>query len=416
MNPTIQPGMHPDAESLTAFAEQVLPAAEREEILAHMSTCGRCREVVFLAQQAAEEDQPEPLAAAVDAPTKPRTSWLNWRWAWIPATACVGLIGLAVMQHYRRTASETQTATNVAPTDALRAAGSPKAEVQKPLTQNEPKPPGLAKSSGVVEEREVAPQTSRRDETNQLEEKKLADQKDLALGAAPPPVLQAPGVAEGSIHGMMAARAKNAPVGGPSAQNEFQQQNMANQQSILRQSQSAQLDAANKTANAATTPGAESETITVQAQTKAQTQTQSMAPSAPRQTPTPASVSVLPATEQNDAISLAGAAGKRKKEKASLPNGHELLSMASAADRTIALDTQGALFLSEDSGKHWKPVRTQWTGRAVLLRSLNAADKGSTLSALKASPTAQFELVNDDLQTWQSTDGTIWTLRAMPGK
>ena len=35
MNPTIQPGMHPDAESLTAFAEQVLPVAEREEILSH---------------------------------------------------------------------------------------------------------------------------------------------------------------------------------------------------------------------------------------------------------------------------------------------------------------------------------------------------------------------------------------------
>jgi len=415
MNPTIQPGMHPDAESLTAFAEQVLPAAEREEILAHMSTCGRCREVVFLAQQAAEEDQPEPLAAAVDAPTKPRTSWLNWRWAWIPAAACAGLIGLAMMQHYRRTASETQTATNVAPTDSLREAVSPGPEVQKPLTQNEPKPPGLAKSSGVVAEREVAPQTSARDKAKQLEEKKLADQKDVAPGAASPTFVQAPGVAGGSIHGMMAARAKNAPLGGPSAQNQFQQQNMANQQNMLRQSQSAQLDAANKTANAATTPRAESETVTVQAQTQAQTQTQTVAPTAPSETPTPASVSVLPATEQNDAISLAGA-GITKKEKASLPNGHELLSMVSAANRTIALDTKGALFLSEDGGKHWMPVRTQWTGRAVLLRALNAADKGSTLSALKASPTAKFELVNDDLQTWQSIDGTIWTLWAMPGK
>src|SRR5579863_1024179 len=105
MNPTIQPGMHPDAESLTAFAEQVLPAAEREEILAHMSTSGRCREVVFLAQQAPEEDQREPLAAAVDEPIKTRTSWFNWRWAWIPAAACAGLIGLAVMQHSRRTAT-----------------------------------------------------------------------------------------------------------------------------------------------------------------------------------------------------------------------------------------------------------------------------------------------------------------------
>lgn len=409
MNPTIQPGMHPDAESLTAFAEQVLPAAEREEILAHVSTCGRCREVVFLAQQAAEEDQPEPVAAAVDAPIKPRTSWFNWRWAWIPAVACAGLIGIAIVQHSRRVATETQTATNVAPTDSLQTAGSPRPEVQKPLTQNEPKPPRLAKSSGVIAEREVASQTSRRDEAKKLEEKKPADQKDFALGAAPPPVIQAPGVAGGSIHGMMAARAKNAPVGGPSALNEFQQQNTANQQNMLQQSQSAQLDAANKTANAASAPRAESETVTVQAQT--------VVPMVPAETPAPAQVNVLPATEQDYAISLAGAAaGISKKEKASLPNGHELLSIVSAANRTIALDTKGALFLSEDGGKHWNPVRTQWTGRAVLLRSLNAADKGSTLNALKTSPAAKFELVSDDLQTWQSTDGTIWTLQAMPGK
>src|SRR6202041_3329046 len=102
MNPTIQPGMHPDAESLTAFAEQMLPADEREEILAHMSGCSRCREIVFLAQQAEEEDQPEPIAAAADVPGKPRTFWFNWRWAWIPAAACAGIIGVAVLQHSRR--------------------------------------------------------------------------------------------------------------------------------------------------------------------------------------------------------------------------------------------------------------------------------------------------------------------------
>ena len=88
-------------------------------------------------------------------------------------------------------------------------------------------------------------------------------------------------------------------------------------------------------------------------------------------------------------------------------------------DRTIALDTKGALFVSEDGGKHWKPVRTQWTGRAVIVRSLNTAEKGNALGALgamKMSPTAKFELVTDDLQTWLSADGNIWTLQAMPGK
>ncbi len=57
MNPTAQSGMHPDAESLTAFAEQLLPAAERDQILMHMATCRRCREVVFLAQHARRSER-----------------------------------------------------------------------------------------------------------------------------------------------------------------------------------------------------------------------------------------------------------------------------------------------------------------------------------------------------------------------
>jgi hypothetical protein len=41
--------VHPDADLLSAFAEQSLPAAEREQILGHLALCGSCREVVALA-------------------------------------------------------------------------------------------------------------------------------------------------------------------------------------------------------------------------------------------------------------------------------------------------------------------------------------------------------------------------------
>jgi hypothetical protein len=404
MNPTIQPGMHPDAESLTAFAEQLLPAAEREEILSHMSTCGRCREVVFLAQQAAEEDQPAPVPSA-DAPRKPRTSWFNWRWAWIPAAACAGIIGVAVLQHSRRAATERQTATNVAPTDDLRAAGSPKEEIQKQVTQNERKQNQPAKSSGIVAERESISPAPRRDEAKKLDEKMPTDQKDLALGAAaPPPVVFAPGVAGGSTNGMMSARAKTSPIGGPSAANQVQQQNAANQQNMLQQSSGAQSDAAKSTVNAAAARRSESETVTVEAQPLVPTQ------------PAAAQIDAIRATEENKAAVPANLAGFIKKEKASLPNGLDALSVASDAGRTVALDTKGALFLSEDGGKHWKPVRTQWTGRAVLVRSLTASDKGAAFDALKVSQSAKFELVTDDLQKWLSADGNIWTLQAMPGK
>ncbi len=409
MNPTIQSGMHPDAESLTAFVEQLLPAAERGEILAHMSTCSRCREVVFLAQQASEENQPVPVSAAADAPIKPRTSWLNWKWAWIPAAACAGLFAFAVVHHYQGV--ETQTAANVAPTDSLQAVGTPKTEIQKPVSQNESKQTKPAKSPAVVAEREIVPQTSRRDEAKEQEERKPTDQKDLVLGGAAPQLAQAPGAAGGSIHGKMAARAKSAPIGGPSATNQFQQQNAANQQNMLQQSQNAKVDSANKAVNAPSVPRAESETVTVQAETVIPTQLSA--------TPAAAQANVIPTIKQNKAVSMADAAGISKKQKVSLPNGLEALSVASDAGRTIALDTKGALLVSEDGGKHWKPVRTQWTGRAVSVRSLNTAEKGNALGALgamKVSPVPKFELVTDNLQTWVSADGNTWTLQAMPGK
>src|ERR1700760_4869769 len=40
---------HPDADTLTAYVEQLLPAAERKLVLQHISLCGDCREIVFLA-------------------------------------------------------------------------------------------------------------------------------------------------------------------------------------------------------------------------------------------------------------------------------------------------------------------------------------------------------------------------------
>ena len=50
---------HPEADLLTAFAEQALSAAERDSVLEHMARCGECREAVTLTL---------PSAAGVAAP------------------------------------------------------------------------------------------------------------------------------------------------------------------------------------------------------------------------------------------------------------------------------------------------------------------------------------------------------------
>lgn len=80
---------HPDADLLTAFAEQSLIASERERVLAHLAACPTCREVVSLAMP------PEPEPAEVGAPAA--HSWFRWpllRWTAVAATVIV--VGAAV--------------------------------------------------------------------------------------------------------------------------------------------------------------------------------------------------------------------------------------------------------------------------------------------------------------------------------
>ena len=40
---------HPDADTLTAYVEQLLPLRERKLVLEHIAVCSDCREIVFLA-------------------------------------------------------------------------------------------------------------------------------------------------------------------------------------------------------------------------------------------------------------------------------------------------------------------------------------------------------------------------------
>ncbi|MFZ1053229.1 MAG: zf-HC2 domain-containing protein, partial [Candidatus Sulfotelmatobacter sp.] len=45
---------HPDADLLTAFAEQSLDGRERALVMEHLAACGDCRDVVALALPATE--------------------------------------------------------------------------------------------------------------------------------------------------------------------------------------------------------------------------------------------------------------------------------------------------------------------------------------------------------------------------
>jgi hypothetical protein len=94
---------HPDADLLTAFAEQSLGESERTGVMEHLARCKDCREMVALALPARE-------AVAVSASTSAaRTGWLGWPVLWW-SVALAGIIAIAsfgIVQYRQRQKNET---------------------------------------------------------------------------------------------------------------------------------------------------------------------------------------------------------------------------------------------------------------------------------------------------------------------
>jgi hypothetical protein len=126
----------------------------------------------------------------------------------------------------------------------------------------------------------------------------------------------------------------------------------------------------------------------------------------------------------------------RLSRRPKLPSGLNAVSAASMQSRLIAVDSDGAVFLSQEAGKPWESVPPQWTGKAVevhaepqtadqfgsaaetiTVKVENAsppvpapADKPADESSAVAAPLMPmlFKLVTDRHQTWISEDGKVW--------
>jgi hypothetical protein len=103
---------HPDADVLTAFAEQALSATERDGVLEHLARCGDCRELVALALPAAdiggariavESDADRATGSRAESPAPhklnfawPALAWPTLRWAALAAGVAVAAAVLLV--------------------------------------------------------------------------------------------------------------------------------------------------------------------------------------------------------------------------------------------------------------------------------------------------------------------------------
>jgi hypothetical protein len=78
-----------------------------------------------------------------------------------------------------------------------------------------------------------------------------------------------------------------------------------------------------------------------------------------------------------------------------LPSGLPALSMVSSGQRILVIDTQNTVFLSDDSGVHWKAIPSRWQGRAVKVelasstipaRSISTTLNGNFVSRAMGGP------------------------------
>jgi hypothetical protein len=125
---------HPDADLLTAFAEQTLSAAEREGVLQHLALCEDCRDVVALSLPAADITPPQTAdengvrttvsQAGSRAPRKLSLAWPTLRWAALAAGAVVAAAVLLV--HPGKLNQTTPPSVNQQVATAAPPASSPK--------------------------------------------------------------------------------------------------------------------------------------------------------------------------------------------------------------------------------------------------------------------------------------------------
>jgi hypothetical protein len=418
MTATSQHGFHPDAESLSALSEQALEGRERAEVLAHLAVCGRCRQVVALAREAAD-------AGAVTAAAPPRKAiepnawWKQWRLVWVP-TAVVAAFAAASISVYIEQAdrhgpnikvAEQHTTQGAAPASAP--APTEQAEAVPPASPAPAPPPAHAAKHAHPAEAEQMPAPAPPAVAAQMPPEPSApepgavDQVEVARERPPlsgaeeqqaPPELTA-----GTIR-----PAYSQPASGAweAKQKQAEQQRQAEvDTSQMRFRKFKAAPAAVHGANVAPPAGA-TETVTVTAAPPLETQPVALAEPAPM-------------------LEIKSSRGVSTPARPlQLPSGLAAVSIASGGHFLLAIDKAGALFLSEDQGATWERIATQWTGRAVAVRQ-QARDHG----ALRAAPAAQngttgrsspdagsapsltvfFELSNNKNQTWVSTDGRTWT-------
>jgi hypothetical protein len=417
---------------LNAFAERVLPEHERQQVLAHIADCSRCRQVIYLAQEAASETrQAVPALVAAPPPTVHRQAWLTNRGMGWVALASAAVFALAIFVHYRQTTSNgqrdmlnpadkpqlSQPASSPPPTSSASPNPNPKAlNSVSALPEGKSGSEALAMPSASLAITSPARENVTPD--NKIRIANGADYESLpslksgkaANSASVPAAYQAPSPSAVQLPTQQAAASAF-----PNPANEYPQAVTPDQY------KNAEFKNAEPVGGTAIATASQAEMRSREANTSVKS---SAAP-----VPAPARAG----TASMSHFSLAKSAGAlyasppdqaavRRVLYSSLPNGLTAVSATAAQHHLLAVDSAGALFLSQDYGKTWQAITQQWAGHALEVRVQSQSQpvspavssaaavsnevRGGEITPVLTGPV--FELVTDTASVWTSTDGKLW--------
>jgi hypothetical protein len=412
MSARIQHEFHPDADMLSAFAEHALGERERGEVLEHLAVCGRCRQVVALAREAAGA----AAATRRHAPARLRIWFRNWGLALIPAAAITAAAVIAIYVYDRdmeRNAEvaqvEQQQATEKAPMPP-QATPQPQAQAASPVAVGPTaKTAPIKRPSAAPREAVAEPDETASAPAPEAANVPLSSREEPA--ASPAAEAQAPFVrTQGMIGG--------APAPSGTSADEKTESDVAMYDEERKKEAEAEMEARDKHlfAAKATTPAGEHGPGSGTGESSAQVVV------------TDQQLETQPAPASSDGALMRLRAGAFSAARAvnpvHLPSGLPAISITRAGPRMLAIDKSGALFLSEDSGGTWDEVKRQWTGHAAVVRRRGEEEKNREAAASDISeasegsssvavphPDPVFELINDHGQVWVSMEGKVWITR-----
>jgi hypothetical protein len=113
-------GPHPNADTLSAYAENALSRAEQQRVLGHVADCKNCRDILFLAQPDSDETQ------VVAAYRRARVWHFAFRWGAVAASLVIVAGGvLLTRKEFFRAEHKSVEAPGVQYYDKLEAKQAP---------------------------------------------------------------------------------------------------------------------------------------------------------------------------------------------------------------------------------------------------------------------------------------------------